>query len=149
MILSARGSDAVAPTAGCVLVMGFLALTVAIGGWITGQWIASISTVVASMRFARNRSSSGEIVRSGTETAYQAGLDRQAATVVLSWKSPAETRPCIAYSMRATSGSTPLAKSLTNASSVSAPDPFVKTRPALAGGAGNRRASANRRRRWH
>ncbi len=112
-------------------------------GWlISERWPASISTVVARMRSAMNRWSSGEIVRSCRETAYQAGRDRQAATVVRSRKRVSDTRPCTAYSTRAWTCSTPLAKSFRNASSARAPNPPVQTSPALAGGAGNRPASA-------
>ncbi len=66
-------------------------------GWVISERCpASISTVVARMRSAMNRSSSGAIVRSCRETAYQAGRDRQAATVVRSPKSVSDTRPCTA-----------------------------------------------------
>ena len=47
------------------------------------RWPESISIVVAFMRLARKRSSSGEVVRSCRETAYQHGFDRHAATVTL------------------------------------------------------------------
>jgi hypothetical protein len=63
---------------------------------ISERWPESISTVVAFIRSARKRSSSGEVVRSRRETAYQDGFVRQAATVVRSWKSDSETRPCTA-----------------------------------------------------
>ena len=84
---------------------------------------ASRSTLVACMRSAMNRCSSGEIVRSRRETAYQACRDRQAATIVRSPKRESDTRPCTAYSTRARPGSTPLAKSFRNASWVRAPNP--------------------------
>ena len=66
-------------------------------GWvIIERWPESISIVVAFMRLARKRSSSGEVVRSCRETAYQHGFDRQAATVTLSVKRVSEMRPCTA-----------------------------------------------------
>jgi hypothetical protein len=45
------------------------------------------------MRLARNLSSSGEVVRSCLETAYQDGFERQAAIVVLSLNKVAEMCP--------------------------------------------------------
>ena len=66
-------------------------------GWLTSErWPASISTVVASMRWAKKRSSSGEMVRSCCDTAYQDGFDLHAATVVRSENRVSETRPCTA-----------------------------------------------------
>src|SRR5580693_9598403 len=66
-------------------------------GWVISErWPESISTVVAFMRLARKRSSSGEVVRSRREMAYQDGFDRQAAAVVLSRNRDSETRPCTA-----------------------------------------------------
>ena len=66
-------------------------------GWVIRErWPASISAVVACMRPAMNRCSPGEMVRSCRETAYQAGRDRQAATVVRSPKRVCDTRPCTA-----------------------------------------------------
>src|SRR3954453_1995623 len=53
----------------------------------------SSSIVFAFMRLARKRSSSGEVVRSCLETAYQDGFERQPATVVLAANKVAETCP--------------------------------------------------------
>ncbi len=58
--------------------------------------------VVACIRFARKRSSSGLIVRSCLDTAYHDGLDRHAAAVVFSLVSVATLEACAAYSRRAT-----------------------------------------------
>jgi hypothetical protein len=52
-------------------------------GWLTSdRWPASTSIVRAFIRFAMKRSRSGLMVRSCFETAYDDGLERQAATVV-------------------------------------------------------------------
>jgi len=48
------------------------------------RWLALTSTVVAPMRLAMKRWRSGLIVRSSVDTAYQLGLERHAARVVLS-----------------------------------------------------------------
>jgi hypothetical protein len=106
------------------------------------RWPESISTHVASMRRARNRWSSAEVVRSREVMAYHDGLDVHAAAATLSLKSFSVIRPWAAYRTRAVAGSTPFAKSWRKASSVSPPNPSLKTRPALAGGVGNRLASA-------
>ena len=86
------------------------------------------------MRLARKRSSSGEVVRSCLETAYQDCFERQAATVVLSVNNVSEMCPWTAKRARARLRSTPLAKSCRNPSSVRLPNPSLKTRPAFAGG---------------
>src|SRR5258705_11878808 len=107
-------------------------------GWLTSERCPeSISMVVAFIRFARKRCRSGLIVRSCFETAYHDGLERHAATLVFSLVSVGTLGACAAYSRRAVAGSTPLAKSLRNAASLSCANPSVVTTPALAGGAGN------------
>src|SRR3984893_11546908 len=89
-------------------------------GWeINDTWLESSDTVVAFMRFARKRSSSGDVVLSLLEMAYQVGFDLQAAWVVFEAKRVSEIRPCTAYSARALAGSRSPAKSCTNASSLS------------------------------
>ena len=57
---------------------------------------AASSTVVAFMRFARNRSRSGAIVWSSFDTAYQLGLERQAAAVVRPLNSDVAADSCTA-----------------------------------------------------
>ncbi|HEY0690262.1 MAG TPA: hypothetical protein VGD71_14615, partial [Kribbella sp.] len=53
-------------------------------GYVTiDRWLVLNPTVVAFMPLARKRSSSGEAVLSRVEIAYQVGLFRHAATVVL------------------------------------------------------------------
>jgi len=94
------------------------------------------------MRSATNRSSSGEVVRSSFETAYQLGFSRQAATVVRLANNVSVIGPCTAKSTRALAGSTPFAKSSRNASSPNWMKPASFTSPAMAGGVGNRLASA-------
>src|SRR5258708_7878275 len=94
------------------------------------------------MRLARNRSSSGSIVRSLVETWYHVGLTLHAAVVVLVFGSASAPRPWTAYSARAREGSTSPAKSLRKASSLSPKKPSFLITPALAGGFGNFAASA-------
>src|SRR4030088_2900237 len=57
------------------------------------RWLVLSSTVVAFMRLARKRSSSGDAVLSCVETAYRVGLLRHAATVVLPENSEVEMGP--------------------------------------------------------
>src|SRR5258708_2392423 len=94
------------------------------------------------MRLARNRSSSGSIVRSLVETWYHVGLTLHAAVVVFVVGSASAPRPCTAYSARARDGATSPAKSPRKASSPSQKKPSFLITPALAGGFGNFAASA-------
>ena len=56
-----------------------------VSGWeMSETWLALTSMVVAPIRFAMKRSSSGLMVRSSVDTAYQLGFDRHAA-----WRSKA------------------------------------------------------------
>src|ERR1700691_5708154 len=113
-------------------------------GWLTSdRWPESTSIVVAFMRAAIKRSSSGLMVRSCFDTAYHDGLERQAATVVMGEAvSDVAFGACTAYRRRAVVGSTPLARSLKKRVSLSCASRSFTTTPALAGGAGKRAASS-------
>ena len=60
---------------------------------ISETWLDLRSMVVAFIRFARNRSSSGLMVRSSVETWYQHGFVLHAAAVVLPVGSASAPRP--------------------------------------------------------
>ena len=71
-------------------------------GWvIIERWPLGTRIVIASIRSARNDSSSGDVVRSSVETAYHDGLPRQAASVVREAKRVSAIRPCTAECARA------------------------------------------------
>src|SRR6202140_1551332 len=96
------------------------------------------------MRFARNRSRSGLMVRSSFDTAYHDGFERQAAAVVRPANREATVGSCTAKSTSAFFGSTPLEKYLRKESSDNNVKPSCASMPARTAPVGNFAESATK-----
>src|SRR5580765_704043 len=81
-----------------------------------GTWLVSSSVVLAFMRFAKKRSSSGAIAPSSLDTMYQDGFFFHATLDTLVPKDAALIGPCVAATTRASAGGRSDAKCFTIAS---------------------------------
>src|SRR5450432_2540657 len=101
-----------------------------------GTWLVSSSVVVAFMRFAKKRSSSGAIAWSPLATMYQDGFDFQATYVTLAPNADVAIGVWVAASMFASFTFTSQAKCFTMASEERLMKPCASTIGAANAGCG-------------
>src|SRR5689334_3732011 len=81
-----------------------------------GTWLESSSFVVAFMRLAKKRSSSGAMARSFLATMYHDGFDFHATFDTFASNADVEIGPCVAATIRASAAGKSHAKFFTTAS---------------------------------
>src|SRR6202171_2506306 len=101
-----------------------------------GTWLLVISVVVAFIRFAKKRSSSGAIALSSLDTMYHDGFVCHATVDTLVPKAAALIGPCVAASTRASAAGRSDAKCFTNASTGRVMKPRLSTLGAANEGGG-------------
>src|SRR5882672_12242295 len=101
-----------------------------------GTWLVFNSVVVAFMRFAKKRSSSGAIAPSSFDTMYHDGFIFHAAADTWAAKAEALIGPCVAATTRASAGGRSDAKCLTTASVDRLKKPCLSTMGAASAGGG-------------